>query len=709
MPYDPHESLNPQDNTTLDSTHLESSCSSSPLHQPPDNHSFQQDIDYGTANLSDAASDFDGSCSFKPRHATHFQNENLQSKNYQTLYRMNYKSYIQNVLEVNKDHCALAEIKVQSTLNPLWLQEQVTKVKDLLNRLQLQQNNTSTETRRPTHDEPASPEPLHADCSSPIETARRVLEHSTPSFTCTTPNHFHNLSTQLSQRKSAQRHYHWRKRLATSSGKKGMDLKKINRIDDDVGLPHENDYNSFSYLASPILLPDTTFHHHTNMSEDAYPNQTSDHSFIHSNLMDTSLSPITQQEMSTSHHLPSMQDELDDESYIDDTSHVDDTIQSPNCTMIPRKARLNTNKHSTLRYVPRHRQLREDQRDEAPSNVVLQKGTFFHLQPLPIQQGQRRPYLHTISNYTTASREGNQRQKELQDPSKFFSQYGPRVMSTLRTASQWLLSRDDASSSSQQEQQQQQYRNRQPPSQHRAAVILNIHSNQAISLVLYMLAQNGTHKSRSSTSSSSSNFILPVSNNSYIAGGTLIVLRAKDDLPLWERALREQSCHSVWNHATVPAKSRRRVAETAAKCAGNHVVLTTIECIKTKEVPILVDVNGRAVNVHSNNQGKQFSQPWFSSRNIGTERKQKSTEILDEEIQSNYSDSDSISTSSTTNSQPVVKVLSALHPVRWHRLIFVDTLAKSYLTQPTGVRSEAAIALHGSSRFVALLSISRLS
>jgi hypothetical protein len=199
---------------------------------------------------------------------------------------------------------------------------------------------------------------------------------------------------------------------------------------------------------------------------------------------------------------------------------------------------------------------------------------------------------------------------------------------------------------------------------------------------------------------------VPLSNNSNIPGGTLIIVRTKEDLPLWERALREQSCHSIWNHAKVPAKSRRRVVETAAKCAGTHVVLTTIDCIKSKEVPILVDDKGRAVDVHQNGPGQQqTSQSWFSSRTIGIEKKKKSTlRICDdedvEEMESNDSESDSLSSASATNGQPVVKVLSALHGIRWHRLIFVDALEKSYLIQQGGVRSEAAISLHGSSRFV---------
>ena len=59
-----------------------------------------------------------------------------------------------------------------------------------------------------------------------------------------------------------------------------------------------------------------------------------------------------------------------------------------------------------------------------------------------------------------------------------------------------------------------------------------------------------------------------------LAGGTLILLRDKADISQWEVALREYTSLSVMNHAEMQS-SLRKLANTAAKCAGFDVVLST--------------------------------------------------------------------------------------------------------------------------------------
>jgi hypothetical protein len=192
--------------------------------------------------------------------------------------------------------------------------------------------------------------------------------------------------------------------------------------------------------------------------------------------------------------------------------------------------------------------------------------------------------------------------------------------------------------------------------------------------------------------------MIPLSNNSNILGGTLIVVRAKEDLILWERIFREQSSYSILNHAAIPAKKRRSVSETAAKCSQFNIVLTTFDSIKNKEIPISVDNKGRAIHPHSNGRwtgtSQQSSQPWYSTRHgHGTEMKRNNTEKENQSQHSN--DEDEL----FNKSYPVVKVRSVLHGIRWHRLVFVDSLENSFMIRD-GSRSEAAISLHGSSRFV---------
>lgn len=56
----------------------------------------------------------------------------------------------------------------------------------------------------------------------------------------------------------------------------------------------------------------------------------------------------------------------------------------------------------------------------------------------------------------------------------------------------------------------------------------------------------------------------------YLAGGTLLVMRSKEDIPDWEVALREFTSLSVLNHSAMHSTSRKQ-ASTASKCAGFDV------------------------------------------------------------------------------------------------------------------------------------------
>ena len=698
MTFNETENLHLGNQKTLDSAENRCSCSlnSSRLETAlRDSHSSPEWSECRICIPSDRAVEGD-----------HIEGSAEQRRHFQQLYQMKYKSYIQTILETNENHAALSQLKSPAAHNRQWLQQQVLMAEALLKRLLLDKDSTKRQ---------GLPETLHCYCySSPIETARKQLHNTSSPFTSTPVS-------QFSHRRSAQRQRQWRKRVATSSGKKGTDLKKINLIHSPV--------DSFSYHASPNLLPDTQLQH-TQSSNSTFTEQIIfDHDDLYSNQMDSqpdplhhnhsfstsSLSPITQRQSWNPTH-SSVQFQQLDHSF-DDKSHphVNDTLQSPDCTILPRKVRLQT--RNNIR-VKTNLQLQQNlhqhqEEDETPSNVQLQKGTFFQLNPLSIrqQQNQQRNRLRPLSNNTLASREIHHRQELIIDDQTFFAQYGPRVMSSLRIVSSWLLSKDTASPKP-----RDANRIIHHTTPHRAALVLNLTQKQAVSMTLCMFAKNGTQNIRPSLPTTP---MLPLSNNSNIPGGTLLILRNKEELLLWERAFREQSCYSVWNHAAVQAKTRRRVADTASKCAGVHIVLTTIDCIKSKEVPILVDAKGRAVDPHRSKRQQGTirsrhcpSQPWYSSRNIrepnktctGTRNHHMDDDDDDDDIEDSQSeDSYSDSHSSSTNNRPaVVKVLSVLHGIRWHRLIFVDILEKSYLTQQGGIRSEAAITLHGSSRFVLL-------
>ena len=143
-------------------------------------------------------------------------------------------------------------------------------------------------------------------------------------------------------------------------------------------------------------------------------------------------------------------------------------------------------------------------------------------------------------------------------------------------------------------------------------------------------------------------------------GGTLIVLRDKEDLQEWEGALRERTCYSVLNHAAMSSSERKR-GKTAGKCAGFQIVITTYDALKSRESSFALDELGRAVQEESSQGG------WMASR---------------------------------SQSRPLsCEHLSILHNLIWHRVVFVDVLGRqSYTAKPTTARYKAALALRSRSR-----------
>ena len=94
--------------------------------------------------------------------------------------------------------------------------------------------------------------------------------------------------------------------------------------------------------------------------------------------------------------------------------------------------------------------------------------------------------------------------------------------------------------------------------------------------------------------------------------------------------------------------SIRKMANTAGKCAGFDVVLTTYDSIKTKEVTVPVDANGCAIlggtNRNTDNDG------WLSSRDAGTQ--------------------------TGASAKQKCHQLSVLHRMSWFRVIFLDCLGR---------------------------------
>jgi hypothetical protein len=117
----------------------------------------------------------------------------------------------------------------------------------------------------------------------------------------------------------------------------------------------------------------------------------------------------------------------------------------------------------------------------------------------------------------------------------------------------------------------------------------------------------------------------------------------------WLRLTTIQSIfhHRLADHAGLQS-GLRKLANTAGKCAGFDVVLTTFDSIRNKEATIPVESTGRAIlggSVPSNDDDG-----WFTSRGVGTQ-------------------------SGPSAPQKCLQ-LSVLHRLSWFRVIFIDILGQ---------------------------------
>jgi len=256
-----------------------------------------------------------------------------------------------------------------------------------------------------------------------------------------------------------------------------------------------------------------------------------------------------------------------------------------------------------------------------------------------------------------------------------FKRFGTRTSERLEVVSEWLNSRDSLGQQFEISEIENGEDNNKPPSSKARAVIVSVVIQQIISLVLYMMLQNVLQKRPQKSRSSGSQRLSDEKRKRPVWGYTLIIGRTKEDLKEWECVLRERTLFSVLNHAEMSSTERRH-SKTALKCAGFDVVLTTFDAIKAKEAATSVNEQGRVL-FRTESQGG-----WLASRSCDGDTKPKRCEVL-----------------------------SILHGMAWHRLLFVDVLGKqSYLTKPaTTKRCMAASALHGNSRIIFFLQSSNQS
>jgi hypothetical protein len=225
-----------------------------------------------------------------------------------------------------------------------------------------------------------------------------------------------------------------------------------------------------------------------------------------------------------------------------------------------------------------------------------------------------------------------------------FKEFGSRESDRLHVVLDWLRNRDCGASSEEES------------TLSGKAVILSLNQRQIICLILQLILSDcGRH-----------NDAVRYKNNAFLdySGGTLIVVKEKDDICEWECELREKTGFTVFNHVAL-SSSERRSANITSKASTFDIVLTTYDALKNKEATVCVDINGRVTKQADNYGG------WLASRTNQT------------------SDEDKLRSA----------VLSRLHLLNWQRVVFIDDLGgKSYLTKPGTSRAEVACSVKGKSR-----------
>jgi len=289
---------------------------------------------------------------------------------------------------------------------------------------------------------------------------------------------------------------------------------------------------------------------------------------------------------------------------------------------------------------------------EVSSNVALKDGVPFHYNPLHIKRSKR-----------TKQKEGSRRDHprhiacDFRDP---LGVYTGQEGEELYHVFDWMLQRD--SSDIGQEEKM---------SSDSKGIIFSLDREQVVNVVVKLLIESDMQSSRGEDR---------FAGDSSLYGQTLIVVRSKEDIAFWERALREHTPFSVINHADIPCSDRKRFA-TASRCATFDVVISTFDALKSPDTTTQLNDDGHAVN--NQNAESQANGGWMTKRGLG-----------------------STGSSQRVGSPVQCKPLSVLHHVHWRRIIFADDLGrKCFLAKLGTARASAAKAVNGNARLVPQLTI----
>ena len=324
----------------------------------------------------------------------------------------------------------------------------------------------------------------------------------------------------------------------------------------------------------------------------------------------------------------------------------------------------------------------------APIDVRLRDGHLFHKDPLQCRQVQKKKTSSKAKskggkktvriakerwNDRHAASDSEESLSDQEDPSfkDPTSSFPSRVAERLNGAFEFMMKSDGQSTTIHPDDDFDDQN---------AGLLLSLDLKQTMAVISKLLLttkklarshRNSRNRKIASTPSAANAH--PSRGGDYLAGGTLIILRTKEELPTWEAALREFTSLSVFSHNSLQAKDRKN-ANAAAKCAVYDVVLTTYDLLKNKDATIPVDSIGKAI-LDSDSKKNVDDGGWLKTR--GSE------------------------TQSGGEAKKTCLQLSILHRMSWYRVLMMDSLGrKGYLTKPDTARFVAAKAVNSLSRFI---------
>jgi hypothetical protein len=286
---------------------------------------------------------------------------------------------------------------------------------------------------------------------------------------------------------------------------------------------------------------------------------------------------------------------------------------------------------------------RRSQLREMPANIALKDGVPFHYNPLHVKKTKR-----TSRRERTTGDQPCRRAFDLPDP---LGVYVGAEGEELCHIFEWMEERDQAHSRGEM------------CSSDSKGIIFSLDQGQIVNVAIKLLLEA---EARSNTMARE-RFV----NDAALSGQTLIIVRDKEHIEYWERALREHTPFSVINHAGLPCRDRKRSA-AAAKCATFDVVISTFDAAKAPDVTTQVDDNGHAVL--RQHMDSQADGGWLTKRSAS---------------------------GASQSLSPAVKTkqLSVLHRINWRRIIFVDELGrKCFLAKLGTSRAYSARALNSDTR-----------